>query len=263
MRTLKLFCVSILLAGCGEGAPSSGQMEAPANTPHFADPDVHRIHTRMMAQIAPDQGWDRARYLEFDWAVRRTAEDTLVVRSHRWDRYEGRARVRQTTPDGEVVTVFQTQAVEEGEAWLNGEPVTDERRTELLRSAYRAHINDSYWLIMPYKWTDPGVQLAFQGERIDEEGRSWEVVELAFDDGTGLTPQNRYLAFINPETGRMERWHHFPNLEAEPAPADWADWQRFGPIELAVNRRSEGRVRISFPHLRVETSLPDGVFTGP
>jgi len=263
MRTLKLVCVSLFLTACTDAPPPNPQDDGRATAPAFADPEVGRLYSRMMSVMAPDQGWERARYLEFDWAIRRTPEDSLVVRSHRWDRYEGRARVQQTTAEGEVITVFLTEAPEEGEAWLNGEAVVDERRTELLRAAYRAHINDAYWLIMPYKWSDPGVQLSYQGESTDEEGRRWEVVELGFEDGTGLTPQNRYLAFIDPESGRMERWHHFPNAEAEAAPADWVDWQRFGPIELAVNRLSNGRIRISFPHLRVETTLPDGVFSGP
>jgi hypothetical protein len=263
MRTLILSTVSILLVGCGEATPPADAGEA-GPTPHaFEDPDVDRIHQRMMSVIAPDNGWERARYLEFDWAVHRAPDEPPLIRSHRWDRWDGMARVQYPTPDGELVAVFNTSDPEAGEAWVAGEAVSGERREELLRGAYRSHINDAYWLIMPFKWTDPGVHLRYLGEETDEEGREWEVVELSFDDGTGLTPQNRYQAFVNPESGRMERWHHFSNADADPSPSDWVDWRRVGPIELAENRLSGGQIRIFFPHLRVETEVPEGVFTGP
>ncbi len=263
MRTLILCTVSLLLVGCGEATPpvDAGEARPPSHT--FDDPDVARIHQRMMSVIAPENGWERARYLEFDWAVRRGPDEDPVVRSHRWDRWEGQAWARYATADGELVAIFPTDDPEAGEVWLDGEAVTGEQAAELLRGAHRAHINDSYWLIMPYKWTDPGVHLRYLGEETDDEGRPWEVVELSFDDGTGLTPQNRYRAFVNPESGRMERWHHFSNVDADPSPADWVDWRRVGPIELPENRISGGMVRIFFPHLRVETSVPADAFRGP
>lgn len=263
MRTLILCTVSLLLVGCGEATPPADAGEAEAPMPSFDDPDVTRVHQRMMSVIAPDNGWERARYLEFDWAVNRGGEEPPLVRSHRWDRWDGRARVQQPTADGELVTVFDTDAPEAGEAWLDGEAVTGERGVELLRGAHRAHINDAYWLIMPYKWTDPGVHLSYLGEETDEEGREWEVVELSFEAGTGLTPQNLYRAFVNPESGRMERWQHFSNAEADPSPADWVDWRQVGPIQLAENRLSGGEVRIFFPHLRVETEVPEDAFAAP
>jgi hypothetical protein len=263
MRTLILLSVSVLLAACGEATPPADAGEAGRFVHAFSDADVTRVHARMMSAIAPDGGWDRARYLEFDWAVYRTPDDPPVVRSHRWDRFQGRARAEYDTPDGRLVAVFDTDDPEGGTAWLDGEELEGDRAREVLRGAYRSHINDSYWLIMPYKWTDPGVHLRYLGEETDEDGRRWEVVELSFDPGTGLTPQNLYRAFVNPESGRMERWQHFSNAEAEPSTSEWVDWRRVGPIELAENRLSGGQVRIFFPHLRVETDVPEGAFRGP
>ena len=110
----------------------------------------------------------------------------------------------------------------------------------------------------------PGVFSArYAGEETDDDGRRWEVVELTFEGGTGLTPQNMYRAFVNPETGRMERWHFLSNPDANPSPSEWTDWRRVGPIELSENRRSGGEIRIFYPHLRVETEVPAGVFDPP
>jgi hypothetical protein len=251
MRTRLTFAVSLLLlTGCGGGGAGSQYT--------FDDPEVTRIYNRMMEVMAPDGGWERARYLEFDWAIGQN------VRRHRWDRWEGWARYETQAQGQTQVVIFNTNDLSTGRVWLDGVEVTGEEAQTRITAAYRGHINDSYWLIMPYKWSDPGVRLRYLGEQTDDAGRRWEVVELAFDDGIGLTPQNMYRAFINPETGRMERWHHFPSPDAEAAPSDWTEWQRYGPIELAENRRGpDGLPRIFFPHLRVETSVPAGAFDPP
>lgn len=239
----------LLLTGCGGAAPDYGAA--------FPDSDVARIYTRMMDTMAPDGGWERARYLEFDWAIGTT------VRHHRWDRWTGDVRYQAPTQGQELVAIFNTADPEAGRAWLDGTELAGEEAATRLASAYRAHINDSYWLVMPYKWADPGVTTRYLGEQTDEAGRRWEVVELAFGDAVGLTPQNRYHAFVNPESGLMERWHHYADAGADPSPSDWTEWAWYGPIQLAENRRVDGTPRIHFPHLRVETSVPEGAFDPP
>ncbi len=252
-------------SGCApEAAEPPGEVderggeEATAHPPGFQDPDVARIHARMMTVLAPDDGWERARYLEFH---RRSPAGT--VWEHQWDRWEGRARVAGEMDGERMVALFPTDDPGSGRVWLDGEEVTGEEAETLLARAHRSHINDGYWLVMPFKWGDPGVTTRYLGEEEDEDGRRWEVVELAFDDGIGLTPQNRYHAFVDPGTGRMERWHHFSNPEASPSPSEWTDWERHGPIVLAVHRRSGGEIRSSFPHIRVETEVPPGVLSPP
>jgi len=267
MRTRIALLVSVLvpslaLAACDDPTP---EPDAPPTLEEqaeaFDDPEVARIWTRMMETIAPDDGWERARYLEFHWAVSRNGEP--LVREHAWDRWEGQARVWAPTDDGEMMAIFPTDDPESGRVWLAGEELSGEEAAERLNSAHRTHVNDAYWLLMPYKWTDPGVEARYAGHETDDDGMEWEVVELTFDEGIGLTPQNMYRAFINPETGRMERWHFLSNPDADPSPADWADWRQVGPIQLSENRMVGGEPRIFFPHLRVETEVPEGAFDPP
>lgn len=260
MRTLLAITVSVLLVGCDQATPRAGVGEAA--TSEFEDADVQRIHDRMMGVIAPDGGWERARYLEFDWGVRRPDAEP-VIRSHRWDRWEGLARVEAPTEGGTMIALFDVEAPEDGRVWVEGSELSGEDAAERLRSAHRAHVNDSYWFVMPFKWGDPGVRARYLGEQTDSEGRRWEVVELTFEQDVGLTPQNIYHAFVSPETGRMERWHHYSNPEANPSPMDWTDWTRIGPIELALNRKLHGEVRLFFTDVRVETEVPEGAFDPP
>lgn len=245
---------SFLLIACGQDGPEAGLA---GSSPSLAqeDPDVARVHARMMETLAPDNGWERARYLEFDWATA-----TGTVRSHRWDRWEGEARVEAQVDGETMIARFNANDPSVGRVWLGGAELEGEEAENRLAGAYRSHINDAYWLLMPYKWTDPGVVLRYIGESEGEEGQPWEVVELSFEDGTGLTPQNVYHAFVNMETGLMDRWYHFSNSEAAPSPSDWTDWRQVGPIQLAEHRRTDGEVRLTFPHLRVETEVPEGAF---
>lgn len=254
-----------ILPGCAEGTGSPGAAEAPGIADHtFDDPEVTRVHQRMVETMAPENGWERTRYLEFDWAVNR-GEGEPLIRAHRWDRWEGKARVEAPTQEGGTyVAIFATDDPEGGRVWVDGEEVTGEEATRRLQGAYSAHINDSYWLIMPYKWTDPGVTARWVGETVEEEtGVRWEKVELSFDEGVGLTPRNRYRAWINAETGLMERWEHFRDAEAQPSPSDWTEWVRIGPLSLALNRRSGGETRIFFSHVAAAESVPEGAFDPP
>ena len=248
MRTPIAITLSLLLIGCGPAESEDGPLES-APSFQFDDPEVTRIYDRMMGVIAPDRGWERARYLEFDWAVARP-DGSSFVRSHRWDRWEGHVRVEDQADGQPRISLFNTRDPTAGRVWIGDDEVSGAAAEEALTSAYRAHINDSYWLVMPYKWSDPGVLTRYLGEQTDTDGQVWEVVELGFQNDVGLTPQNMYHAFINPETGRMERWFHFPDANAEPAPSDWTDWTRYGPIELGRLRK---RVRvIQYPPALVE-----------
>lgn len=277
MRTLVVLLVSLLATACtGAGTDaSSGEESATGTTSEAAtaasleaaldDPDVVPVYRAMMERLAPDGGWDRTRYLRFDWIVRR--EDGELVRAHSWDRWDGRYRLEAPAGDGRrLVALFNVDHPTEGERiWLDGEPVEDGARSDSL--ATRAHaifVNDSYWLVMPFKWADPGVTTSYVG-RMETWGKEYDVVELTFQE-VGLTPQNKYRGFVDPETGVMELWQHFRQAtDAEPAfTMAWTDWQDHGPIWLSSRRESrEGDARIYFRNLGAATEVPEGAFDPP
>lgn len=297
MRTLLAVLVSLGIAACDDGSGSpDAEMEAgvtssTSQAPDFDDPDVARVHRMMMDAIAPGDAWEDARYIRFDWVVDRGSGEP-ARRFHRWDRWEGDYRLEWPVEGGTAVALFDVDEPASGRVWVDGSPIEGARADSMLERAHGAFINDTYWLLMPYKWTDPGVHTEYEGLRGDPvgaeraggapaggapasgadgddpdggdpDGGPWEVVRLSFDS-VGLTPQNEYLAFVNPETGIMERWHHFPRAGADPLIADWAGWERVGPIHLAPRRPIVGSpAEIRFENLEVSREVPEGAFNPP
>ena len=261
MRTLMFLLIAAAVTACAdpEANPSEGSAVdlTPTTTVEFADPEVARIYRAMGQAQGTSEAWGRARYLAFDFVVKRDQGD--FRRSHEWDRYEGRAQVTWSGEAGETVAVVDTGDPTMGSAWIAGQPVESGPRADsLVLQAYRAHINDAYWLVMPFKWADPGVNARFHGTETAEDGRNFDVVELSFED-VGVTPDNMYHAYVNTETGLMERWAHYSTREAEPRFSEWGGYQNIGPIRLALDKG-----RIQFENVRViEGDLPTGAFALP
>jgi hypothetical protein len=126
-------------------------------------------------------------------------------------------------------------------------------------------VNDTYWLLMPYKLQDPGVNLAYEGTT-ELDGKSYDKLHVTFGK-VGLTPGDQYWAFINRDTHLMDRWAYLLQdepREAAPTAWLWQGWQRFGKIQLAPTRQQVGGDRkLELSDIAVFETLPDSVFTSP
>jgi hypothetical protein len=214
------------------------------------------VADRALKALGGKQAWDNTRYLRFTFAGRR---------SHWWDKWTGRHRVEGQTREGEKYVVLENVNTKEGMAWLNGQKAEGDKAKELLEGAYGAWINDTYWLLMPYKLQDPGVTLTYDGtETID--GKTYDKLALSFQN-VGLTPGDRYWAWINRDTGLMDRWAYILESMPKEGPATawtWEGWQKHGNIMLAPHRGQVGGDRkLELSDIAVSDQLPDSVFTSP
>lgn len=266
MRTPLILLVSLAtFVGC-DGTTEDAEGPDPATLASFDDPEVARIWSGMMDSIAPDDGWEQTRWLRFDFVVDR-GEDPPTRRSHRWAVWEGDYRIEAPVGgDQTMVALFNVDHPTEGERiWVDGTEVADPARSDSL--AERAHamfVNDSYWLLMPFKWADPGVNARYLGQ-METWDETYDVVELTFE-GVGLTPQNKYRAFVDTASGMMELWQHFRDAgDQEPGfTLAWTDWERHGPILLSPRRLDrEGAGSIRFENLEAGTSVPEDAFAPP
>ncbi|HSR49930.1 MAG TPA: DUF6503 family protein [Acidobacteriota bacterium] len=220
--------------------------------------DPQALADKLMEALGGQEAWNNTHYIRFNF---------FGNRLHYWDKWTGRHRVQGQTRDGDEFVVLHNINTREGQAWVNGQQVEGEEAQEWLERAYRMWINDTYWLVMPYKLKDPGVNLSYAGEE-EVDGKMYDKVLLTFNTGVGITSGDRYWAYLNQDTGLMDRWAYIleSNQDEDPQPTvwNWQDWQSYGEIMLAGRRSSpDGSRSAELGHLAVYDELPDAVFESP
>jgi hypothetical protein len=269
MTRLLLSCcllATALVVGCGYG-PEKGSTAAthddavtPAPTAAErvqvsaeSDERAIEIAQAVMEQMGGWEAWDRTRCIKWRFFGRRL---------HFWDKPTGDISIegpfggRDNPVEMKILMNVHTR---EGRVWRDGVELEGDELVKGLQSGYEAWINDSYWMVMPYKLLDPGVTLKYAGERPMEDGRISDVLELTFD-GVGVTPENRYEVFVARDTGLVEQWSFYRNAEdAEPGfTMPWTGWQRFGEIMLSTSRGRDADWEIE-----VMDEVPGAVFAAP
>lgn len=236
------------------------------------DPKAVEVAERTMEAMGGRKAFDAVRVLHFRFVVDRDGED-VVSRSHVWDRLDGRYRLETTTSEGKPLLVLMNTGDRKGDVWVEGRKLPPEAAAPFLEQAYGSLINDSYWLLMPWKWLDPGVELTYQGEKT-VDGSVYDVVHLAFASGTGLTSGDQYWGYVSRESGLMERWNYLlQDDQGNPGtgPPSTFLWQNWNPVEGSDIRLSRDKVRtgdgakiaIRFPEVTASTGPDTTAFLPP
>ncbi|CAM2008311.1 hypothetical protein [Acanthopleuribacter pedis] len=213
-----------------------------------ADEKSAALAAKTMAAMGGAENYNNTRFLSWNF---------FGSRQHYWDKWTGRVRIEDLKNNMLVLMNVNTK---EGEIFENGEKVTDEaKQKEYLQKGYEWWINDSYWLVMPYKLRDPGVTLAYEGEGKTEAGQDADVIAMTFES-VGVTPQNKYKVYIGKDDNLIRQWDFFPTADAaEPRfKTPWDDWAQHGTIQLSGNRG-----KYSLADIKVHDQLADAVFTDP
>lgn len=249
--TFRCFLVTALLASLGLGFWATG-----AGAEEDVDAPARALAARTLEAMGGQQAWDATHFLRFTFAGART---------HYWDRATGRHRLDGTTREGQHYTVLHNVQDRLGRVWLDGDEVEGHTAEEWLDRAYEAWINDTYWLLMPYKLLDPGTHLSYGGNE-EFAGRECEVLHLAFG-GVGLTPGDRYTVYVDAKTGLVAGWAYvLESFEPGQPPTawTWGQWHRYGGILLASERKMVGSDReLPLADIAVFDELPDRVFEDP
>ncbi len=265
--------VVIILAGCTgafaqSSAPSKPSFPAApsyptaASMPLASDARATAVADRVMDALGGKEAWDKTRFLRFGFGSERDGK--FMGRTHTWDKWTGRYRVEGETREGERFVILMNLNTRAGSAWLNGRPLEGDAFNQQLERGYGMWVNDTYWLLMPYKMKDPGVILSYAGEEKGASGAMYDKVKLTFDN-VGLTPKDTYWVWVNRDTGMVDRWDFVLKGEAAPPTTFlWTGWKKYGGIMLAGERMNpaEGR-KLLLPDIAVLESVPDSVFTSP
>ena len=243
-----------------EGGAVAGASVNPA-APGFdeagSDPRAIEIADSVMEKMGGRKAWDETRYVTWRF---------FGGRLHVWDKHTGDIRIEMTSRDGGEQTVLLANLNSKaGRAWINGAEVIDEaQRAGLVNRGISIWINDSYWLVMPYKLKDSGVTLTYRGEAEMEDGRAADVLQLTFR-GVGDTPDNKYEVYVARDSGLVEQWSYYRTAaDAEPGfTCAWHNWRRCGDILLSDDRGLLRGNPVRHTDVAVFDELPRSVFEGP
>jgi hypothetical protein len=244
---LRINCQSLVLLLC-----------ACLHAEAFADPKAAQIAQSMMTAMGGQDAWHGARFIRYGFRVN-TGGKTLTERAHLWDKHTGRYRLESTTKEGaSQVALFNTND-QQGAVYRDGKKLTGTAATEALKQAYGSFINDMYWLAMPWKWLDAGVNLKYLGKR-NYASKTFDVVELSFKN-VGLTPGDRYQAYVSPDSQLMEHWEY--TLQSGNK-GSW-DWEYITTegIKLASNHTNKEDRSINMANPEVLKSVDDAYFSDP
>jgi hypothetical protein len=133
---------------------------------------------------------------------------------HLWDRAHNLARVRW----GKHEVLLDVQR-KDGRAFTDGQELTGEPGKQLLDKAYKAFINDSFWLNPLAKLFDEGVTRSV----VPHEGRGALLVHYG---SGGVTPGDSYLWILD-ENGRPKAWRLWVKVLFIPGvEISWDGWTR-------------------------------------
>lgn len=252
---LLLIALSIaVLTGCTTTTATKDATYPNPAAPGFnaaeSDSQAIAIADQVMEAMGGRKAWDQTRFIRFTFFGRRH----LI-----WDRHGKRARIE--VPGDSLVYLYSYAQGDQATTYKNGEPVTEaDSILKYTEQARRIWINDTYWLVMPYKLKDSGVTLKYLGEEnIGQDGVvECDVLELTFAS-VGVTPQNKYHVWVDTQEHLVRQWAYFSSAEdSEPRITTlWLDYQPYGRILLSGNRGGDR----ALSDIDVPESLPDEVFT--
>jgi hypothetical protein len=240
-------------------------MIAAAGGARAAGPDAKAdaVGHELIAALGGESAWEKARQFQFDFCVVKEGKDISRF-SHAWDRYTGDYRLKGVDKAGAPYVVYFNVNTRAGEAFVNGMKVEGEEKARRLENAYGRFINDTYWLLAPWKIFDPGVHRAYVGEKPCPNGGVCDVLKLSFED-VGMTPKDVYWLWITRDGHRMVQWQYvLGGALEEPTTVAWMDWKKFDGMMLSLDKPMSGKpFEIRFDHVAVSPDRDDSLFVPP
>lgn len=210
-----------------------------------SDQKAVELADKVIAAHGGIENWNNTRYISWNF---------LGARDLVWDKYTGNVRIDFPSEESTYLININeaTGRVKIGEKELTKEDSLD----KYIERGKQIWVNDSYWLVFPFKLKDPGVQLKYVGQDTTKNGKEAEVISLTFEK-VGFTPQNKYKAYIDPQSHLILQWDFYRNASDSAASFQnvWKDYQQYGDIML-----SSGRDERELGNIKVAQEWEDKVF---
>lgn len=243
--------LSVLCLSCQQRDSGAGGQGANPPAPGFdmahSDPAAVELADSVMEAMGGRENWDKTRFISWNFFGRRD----LV-----WDKAEGNVRI-ESAPDSTIYLLNINTL--KGRVQIKGQELTEpDSLASMLQRGKSIWINDSYWLLMPFKLKDTGVTLKYLGEDTTATGARCNVIQLTFQN-VGDTPQNKYKAYVSMEDNLVRQLAYYKEASQE-SPTQvwpWDNYRKYGNILLSADRSDNKGPR----NVRVDSQLPASLFT--
>lgn len=208
------------------GTPTEINPAAEGFNAEDSDPEAIAIADEVMVAMGGRPAWDSTRFISWNF---------FGFRSLLWDKQTGDVRI-EVPRDSAIYLINVNQ--DTGRVSLRGKEVTQpDSLAKYVEQGKKIWVNDSYWLVMPYKLKDSGVTLNYVGEDTTQTGEDADVLELRFR-GVGFTPQNKYQVYVTKDDKLVKQWAYYSEaaLDTPNFVTPWQGYQEYDGILLAGDR---------------------------
>ena len=237
---LLFFTLIAVVAQQNEANPAAQGFNASAS-----DAKAIQIADEVMQAMGGRQHWDDTHYIVWNFFGRRKLF---------WDKYTGDVRI-ESGKDIYLVNINHNI----GQIKMGAEVLTNpDSIKKYVERGVSIWINDSYWLLMPFKLKDSGVTLKYLGEQASPEGKPTDVLQMTFEN-VGRTPDNKYKVYVDKETHLVSQWEYFQKYTDEKPgmSTPWGNYQEYGKIKLSGDRGTNRQLS----EIAVYSEIPESVFT--
>lgn len=241
----------VILSSCGSGDQAQDQVN-PDIIPAAAGFNLQESDSTAIAiadSVAIYSGGkralDTANFIHFNF---------FGARDLFWDRENDIVKIISKRTDFKAIYNLK---LDTGRIFINGAEQFDTDSLKKYKDVARAiWINDTYWLLFPYKLKDSGVTLKYVGMGQDQAENAAHILQLTFQD-VGETPENKYLAYVSADNYRVIQWDYYANA-TDSVPAivtPWLDYKNYNGLWLSGNR---GKYKI--PFIEVYSELDSAMY---
>jgi len=212
-----------------------------------SDAKAIAIADEVMEAMGGRENYEKTRFIKFNF---------FGSRVHTWDKLTGDIRIDYQK---EAKTLLMNIHTMEGKAML-GDTLIDKnnpRITDLTKAGKGQWINDTYWLVMPFKLKDSGVTLKYVGADTTQAGANADVLSMTFKN-VGRTPDNKYLVYVDKTSRLVTQWDFYTKA-ADEAPRFQIPWD--GYAQHGLLQLSGGRGKYALTDIEILEKLPNGTLT--
>ncbi len=216
-----LFCFS----GCKNLETNNTNEKSEIVDSSTKDPKAAAIANKVMEAMGGQEKWDNLKYVSWTF---------FDARHLLWDKQNSRVRIKNTTDSSLYIVNLDTG---EGKKLTPGKLVLSNIDQPAIDKGKSIWINDMYWLFMPFKLQDPGVNLKYLRQGKTLTGINSDVLELTFNE-VGDTPDNKYEVYVDQSDNLIKQWSFFNKWDnKEPSAVwPWDNYKSYNGLMLSAER---------------------------